>query len=74
MDIGTDDTNPAPDLLINNASSDHTHGDDSDDEDGAVDDPTVEAHVDLTKRARKYYLTNCCAIFLLKIYSAQSLS
>jgi hypothetical protein len=55
---------------INNNKDDGDGGDGDDDGD-AVDGPTVEAHVNLAKTARKYYLTRHHPIHVLTyIYSA----
>ena len=61
----------------NNNNEDNSAGDKGDDEveDGAVDGPTVEAYVELAKRACKYYFAEYCQMRILTyIYSAQSLS
>ena len=85
MNIGTHNVNPDPDPpcdpsydgLDRNAIRDGNRGGDED-EDGdsdAVDGPTVEAHVDLAKKACKYYFSGYCPMHILTcIHSAQSLS
>ncbi|SRR6266849_4205248 len=89
-DPPSDDCDPSDDGLNRNAISnignnnddDKDNGDgdkgDDEDEDGdsdAVDGPTVEAYVDLPKRACKYYFTGYCPIHILTyINSAQSSS
>ena len=88
MNIGIDEANPDPPCdpsddglnrnAISNTDDDNGDGDkgDGEDEDGdAVDGPTVEAYVNLAKRACKYYFTGYCPIRILTyIYSAESLS
>jgi hypothetical protein len=67
VNIGTNEVNPDPnspcDLSDNGLNSnaisnandkDDSNNDDGDDDGDAVDDPTVEAHVDLAKIACKY--------------------
>lgn len=82
---GTYKANPDPDPSCNsscgglnrNAISDGDKGDDEgeDGDSDAVDGPTVEAYVDLAKRACKYYFNRYCPIHTLTyINSAQNLS
>ena len=61
----------------NNNNEDHHAGDkgDGEDEDDAMDGPTVEAYIELVKRTCRYYFAGCCPMHILThIYSAQSLS
>jgi len=66
MDIETNgvDSNPDPPHLINEDPLDDetinkpdSNTDDKDDDNGDVDGPTVQAHVDLAKILCKYHIT-----------------
>ena len=85
MNIGTYNADPDPnppcnpsfDGLNRNPVSDNDKGDgkDKDGDSDVVDGPTVKAHINLVKKACKYYFTGYCPIHILAcIYSVQSLS
>ena len=69
MNTGTDKVDPDPDDpsgdgLNRNALSNNGDGDREDEDGDAVDGPTVEAYVDLAKKACKYYFTGYCPIHI----------
>ena len=78
-----DKANPDPDLPHfsvskdddndNDNDDDNGEGDNDEDDNGDVNGPTVQAHVDLAKTACKYCRTQYCWNILTYIYSTQSL-